>query len=205
MLMRSSVRGLVFICSLAMLALTGCSGLTSSDKPALTTWWLTPYTGMARLEGDSQKVSLSLSVTAIPGLDTDRILALTSDAELKPYSAARWTENLPELSSSIVSRTLTASGHYEVISSGDFSTKDSCKLRLQLNSFFSSLNPLGQADNVNVAFEGRLQCPSKPDVQLQLQQTVAVRDQRMKSIVASFQQALDAVMQQMLQKLEDGQ
>ena len=80
MLMRRSVRGFVFVCSLAILASTGCSGLTSSDKPALTTWWLTPYSGTARLAGDPKKVFVSLSVKAIPGLDTDRILALTSDA-----------------------------------------------------------------------------------------------------------------------------
>ena len=40
---------------------------------------------------------LQLAVTAIPGLDTDRILALSVDAELKPFIGANWVDYLPEL------------------------------------------------------------------------------------------------------------
>ena len=202
MLKRNSLRRLVLICSLTLLASSGCSGLTSSDKPAVTTWWLKPYTGVAMLETETARAPLSVSIKAIPGLDTDRILALTSDAELKPYASARWTENLPELTRSMVVRTLTGSGRFDVMSGGDFSTAETCRLNLELSKFFANLDAAGQTDNVEVAFEGRLQCPSKADVWLQLEHTEAVQDQRMKNIVASFQRALDAVMKQMLLRLE---
>ena len=201
MLMKCSARSLLFVCSITLLGLGGCSGLTSSDKPAMTTWWLKPYSGVATLESTPASTSLSVSVKAVPGLDTDRVLALTTDAELKPYSAARWTENLPELTGSIISRTLTSSGHYKVLSSGDFSTSDTCKLHLVLGSFFATLDSTGKTDSVKVALEGQLQCPGKETVLIGMQETVAVQDERMKSIVAKFQQALDAVMRQMLEQL----
>jgi ABC-type uncharacterized transport system auxiliary subunit len=198
-----SERRIVISSLLLLLCLSACGGLTRSDKPAVTTWWLVPYTGVAQVSAAAPSVPVSVSVTVVPGLDNDRILTLTSDSELKPYLAARWVENLPELASSLISRSLEATGRFEVIPPGGRSSVRKCELQLELREFFSSLDSSGQSSDVRVAFEGRYQCASNEAVQLHLKASLPVRDSRMKSIVAAFQQAMDMSMSQMLVQLSD--
>ena len=106
----------VVILSLLGLSLftCGCSGLTQSNIPANKTWWLEPFEAVGQ-ESSADKITLiSLSVTVVPGLDSDKILTLSNDAELNRYSAARWADNLPELFTSLVARTMNMSGRFDV-------------------------------------------------------------------------------------------
>ncbi len=144
---------------------------------------------------------VAVSVTVVPGLDTDRILTLSNTAELNQYSGARWTDNLPELLTSLVSRTLEASGRFEVVSGGGGGGSEDCGLQLESREFFAQLSPSGQTTGVRVAIDGRYQCESAKSVPISANVSIPVHDDRMSVIVAAFQQALDQAMRELLEQL----
>ncbi len=195
---------LVLYLLLITICLGACSGLTQSDKPAVTTWWLKPLSGEAQTTGPDPVVSISISVTVVPGLDTDRILTLSDDSELKPYAGARWVGNLPELTKSLVSRTLEASGNFEVVSERARAGHKRCDLHLQLRKFFANLNSSGQTHSVQISIHGTYQCESATLIPIQIKASVPVQDNHMRRIVAAFQQAMDGAMKDLLKTLQSG-
>jgi len=180
---------------------TACGGLTRSDKPAISTWWLTPYESgtLAPAPGLVTRVAVSVRVT--PGLDTDWILTMSTDAELSHYAGARWAGNLPELVASLTSRTLGASGRFDVVSNRAGGGHEDCDLQLEVQEFFASIEASGQTTGVRVAINGQYQCESAEPVLVQLNASIPVNDKRLSSIVATFQQATDRVMKDLLGKL----
>lgn len=196
-----SEKALVVCLLFISVCLGACGGLTQSDKPAVTTWWLEPLTGEAQTSSPDPVASVSVSVAVVPGLDTDQILTLSDDSELKPYAAARWVDNLPELTKSLVSRTLEASGSFEVVSERARAEHKRCDLRLELREFFASLNSSGQTRSVQIAMHGSYQCESEILIPIQIEASVPVQDNRMRTIVAAFQQAMNSVMKDLLKTL----
>jgi ABC-type uncharacterized transport system auxiliary subunit len=189
---------------LITVCLGACGGLTQSDKPAVTSWWLKPLTGEAQTTSPDLLASVSVSVAVVPGLDTDQILTLSDDSELKPYAAARWVDNLPELTKSLVSRTLEASGSFEVVSERARAAHKKCDLRLELREFFANLNSSGQTRSVQIAIHGSYQCESEALIPIKIKASVPVQDNRMRVIVAAFQQAMDNTMRDLLKTLHSG-
>jgi ABC-type uncharacterized transport system auxiliary subunit len=189
---------------LTTICLGACGGLTQSDKPAVTTWWLKPLTAEAQTTIPEPIASVSVSVAVVPGLDTDQILTLSDDSELKPYAAARWVDNLPELTKSLVSRTLEASGSFEVVSERARAVHKQCDLRLELREFFASLNSSGQTRSVQITINGSYQCESEALIPIQITASVPVQDNRMRMIVAAFQQAMNNTMRDLLKTLHSG-
>ena len=192
----------IFIFSLSLLSilLNACSGLTSSDQPANTTWWLKPYTGAMQTDSHEAPRMIAVSVTVVPGLDTNRILTLSDDAELNRYAAARWADNLPELVKSLVGRMLESSGRFEVASGRIKSSSEECDLQLEVREFFAELDGDGKTSRVRVAIDGRHQCGSVA-VPIQLSASIPVHDDRMSVIVAAFQEAVDSVLEELLEKI----
>ena len=190
-----------FIVLILALSVSACGGLTRSDQPATKTWWLEPYVGMTEKTSPDAVKLVAISVRAVPGLDTDRILTLADDAQLSQFSAARWADNLPELVTSLVGRTLESSGHFEIVSGRAGGGSEDCNLQLELQEFFARLGRSGQTSGVRVIIDGRYQCESVEPVVLKLNASVPVHDDRMSLIVAAFQQALDSVMKEMLETL----
>jgi ABC-type uncharacterized transport system auxiliary subunit len=194
---RISVISLLFM----SLLLNACGGLTKSDEPPVISWWLEPFTAQA-MEVDSEpSVSVNVVVKVVPGLDTDQILALSETAAIRPYSSARWVDNLPDLIDSLVSRTLTASGRFDVGSRSGGNETVNCDLQLELTDFFGLLNASGQTTEIRVVIEGRYQCDSGILLPLNLRASIPLQDKRMSVIVAAFQQATDAVLKDMLDQL----
>lgn len=191
----------VFCLLILALSISACSGLTRSDKPATKTWWLEPYTGITRGLAAEAILLPTVTVTAVPGLDTDRILTLSETAELNHYSAARWADNLPELVSSLVGRSLELSGRFEQASGGEGTASGKCELQLELREFFGILSSSGQTTEVRIAIHGRSQCGSSEAESIRLVATAPVHENRMSVIVAAFQQAMDSTMKQVLEKL----
>jgi ABC-type uncharacterized transport system auxiliary subunit len=199
--MHHSSRLPVVLLVLLTAVLNACSSLTTSDQPAVTTWWLTPYTGGVSA-GDPQALSpVSLTFDVVPGLDTDQILTLSNDSELVPYSGAKWADNLPELVGSLVSRTVAASGRFEVVSGRVSAASERCDLQLELREFFARVDSEGQTTRVQIAIDGHYQCGSGQPAILRLKASQPVPDNRMKLIVAAFQQSLDSVMKDLLAQL----
>jgi ABC-type uncharacterized transport system auxiliary subunit len=183
------------------LLLNACGGLTKSDKAPVISWWLEPFTAPAMETGSEPSVSVNVVVKVVPGLDTDQILALSEAAAIKPYSSARWVDNLPDLLDSLVSRTLTASGRFDLGPGHGGNQTVNCDLQLEFTEFFGLLNASAQTTEVRVVIEGRYQCDSGISLPLNLRASIPLQDKRMSVIVAAFQQATDAVLKDMLDQL----
>src|SRR5210317_936070 len=104
--MNNSKKYGMFFVLVCISVVTACSGLTKSDNPVVTTWWLKPYTGVTQATAPETLLPVNLTVTAIPGLDSDQVLTLSGGAELKPYAGARWADHIPELLTSLIGRSL---------------------------------------------------------------------------------------------------
>lgn len=188
--------------SIVMLFTGACTGLTQSDKPAITKWWLEPYVAASPSVSVDQPVSVALTVTVVPGLDTDRILTLSDDAELGQFASARWVDNLPELLASLLERSLQATGQFVIVSESAASRQGNCLLELEFREFFADIGPGGTTTGVRIATHGRFQCGSGAAVVIQSSVSKPVADERMTVIVAAFQQAMDQVTQSVMIKLQ---
>ena len=193
---------IVFSLSVLLLSIGACSGLTQSDKPAVKKWWLEPYVLTAPAEPADPLLPVALSVTVIPGLDSDRILTLSDDAELSQFAAARWVDHLPELVSSLIGRSLQATGQFEVASERAASHADVCSLELEIREFFADIDSSGRVSGVRVAINGSFECEPSVPIVFHSASSVPVTDERMNVIVAAFQQAMDSVMKDILFKLQ---
>lgn len=191
----------VFCILVVTCLLTACGGLTRSDKPAVTTWWLKPYIDMTGPAVAQPVLPLDITVTAVPGLDSDKILTLSPDAELKPYAGARWAEHVPELLVSLLERSLQASGKFEILHGIASTGSPTCDLQLELREFFADLDSGGRTTGVRVALSGRHQCGSAAAVVVHSSVTITVADERMNIIVAAFQQATDQMTDEILNQL----
>lgn len=186
----------VILClSIVMLFTGACSGLTQSDKPAISKWWLEPYVTTSELVPADPPVSVALSVSVVPGLDTDRILTLSGNAELGQYASSRWVDSLPELLASLLERSLQATGQFVIVSESAASRPGNCLLELEFREFFADLGPGGTTTGVRIATHGRFQCGSAAAVVIQSNVSNPVADERMNVIVAAFQESMDQVTQ----------
>jgi ABC-type uncharacterized transport system auxiliary subunit len=172
-----------------------CTGLTQSDKPAISKWWLEPYTTISEPVPAEPPVSIALSVTVVPGLDTDRILTLSDDAELGQFASARWVDHLPELLASLVERSLQGTQRFVIVPESVASRAGDCLLELEFREFFADIGPGGRATGVRISTHGNLKCGSAGPLVFQSGVTTPVADERMNIIVAAFQQAMDQVTQ----------
>ena len=147
-------------------------------------------------------VPVALSVTVIPGLDSDRILTLSDDAELSQFAAARWVDHLPELVSSLIGRSLQATGQFEVVSERAASRAKNCNLELEIREFFADIGSTGRVSRVRVAINGSVECESSVPVVFHSASSVVVADERMNVIVAAFQQAMDDVTKDIISNIQ---
>lgn len=198
----SNIRSLTAILS-AALVLAACGGLTTSDKPEINVWWLQPVAGAPRAETDARPAPMFLDLDVVPGLDSDKVLALASDAQLKPYAGARWADELPALAESLFTRSLQASGRFEVLQHGRASAAGpTCELQLELKEFFADLEAGGRTRGVSVEIGGQYRCPAAQPLGLASRAYVGVGEERMSVIVAAFQKALDQVTLDIIKKID---
>jgi len=200
MMNRSNIPAVFYLLAIAGF-LTACGSLNQSDRPAVTSWWLEPYIDSPQVMVSAPLRSVALTVTAVPGLDSDQILTLSDAAVIKPYAGARWVEHLPELMTSLLGRSLEASGRFEMLPDRAGQGTERCDLQLELRKFFADLNSDGRTTGVRIAINGHFQCESAAPVVVQSSVTMPVADERMTVIVAAFQQALDRVTQNILEQL----
>ena len=189
---------LIFVL-LYVLGAGACSGLNQSDKPAAQTWWLEPYSENIFSSSAETAETVSVSVTAVPGLDTQRILTLSENAELNKFAGARWADSLPELLTSLVSRSLDGSERFEVLTAS--AGTENCELELEVRAFYATLDLNERTTGVTVALSGRYLCKDSKTILIDLDSTVPVSGDRMTVIVEGFQRAVDAVMVDLLKKI----
>jgi uncharacterized lipoprotein YmbA len=83
----------------AAAAVAGCMPELKSEHPPMRTYWLEPA-----LVPDAPPMTVRVSL--VPGLNTDRIQVLEPDRRLNHYAGAFWADNLEPLLTSLLERSL---------------------------------------------------------------------------------------------------
>jgi len=195
----------------ALLALTGCGSVLESDAPPHSEWWLAP-SDLAKAQAGAEP-ALILSLTVVPGLDSDRILTLDERAQLTPYSGAHWPDHLSRVLSSQISRSLTKSRAVPAPISGSTAARalanapgaggsgaGHCELNLEVSEFFGRVNAQGITERVDVAISGTWRCGDDLKA-VRTRYSQPVDSKAMGPIIAAFQSALDANLEAVIKQL----
>jgi ABC-type uncharacterized transport system auxiliary subunit len=180
----------------------GCSGVLDSAQPARQVYMLMPLPGSASGTSDENRPELWIDLSAVPGLDTDWVQALGSDATLTRYSNARWTDSLPEVLASVLQRSLATSGKFSAVGLSSHATNGGWLLRVEIESFYGLQNADGVTNSVAVSFSGSIECAGKRHA-FALNEKVSVGAQRVSSVVAAHQQGLNAITEQLLTTIDN--
>jgi len=193
--MKKKIRLVALGMVLALLA--ACSGVMDSAQAARQYYMLAPLSGTANAAGASTSPKLSLSVSAVPGLDTDRVQALGSDARLSQYANARWPDHLPEVLTSVMKRSLISSGHFSAVEESDRASGDGWLLKLEVQQFYGIQNAPGSTSSVIVEMAGSIECNDVRD-SFSLTESNPVGEERLSAVIAAHQRGLDEVTRQLL-------
>lgn len=195
-----TLKPLLLLAALPALLLQACSGILTSEQAAKQYYLLTPYQSAAPIETAEPRVKIGLSVKAVPGLDTDRIQALGADARLNRYGNARWPDHLPEVLTSVLRRSLEATGRYDTreFMAGN---ADDWNLRLEARQFYGLQTAAGDTRSVVVELAGSLVCAGR-EQPVHLTASSPVAEQRLAAVVAAHQAGLDSITRDLLDLLE---
>ena len=178
---------------LACACLAACTGVLESGKPARQVYLLhTPSTPASATEATHP--SLLISVTAVPGLDSDRIMALGQDARLVPIANTHWPDHMPEVFTSIVRRYLSESRQFRSVREGGIPRPGEWQLELELQAFYGLLDAEGNATSVLLKMEGLVRCGGTEHV-LRITEETAVDSTTAASLVAAHQRVINAAVQ----------
>lgn len=192
--------GLV-LTGLTLMMAGGCAPLLESDQPSASTWWLEPTRlDLSAISGDARP--LSLSVTVVPGLDSNRMLTLDPEARLDHVAGAHWADHLPELVTSLVTRSLEGAPRFPAISRNGYRRGGECLLALEVRAFQVQLDADQVARSVSVEIAGLYRCDDTHRV-LRLSANTPVVANRVPLIVEAFQAAFDDNMRQLVEALAD--
>lgn len=179
----------------------GCS-ILESDKPARQVYLLhTPSVAGQAAPAEGAPV-LIISVKAVPGLDTDRILVLGQDAHLVPVANAHWPDHMPEVFTSISRRYLSNTQQFRAVREGSIARPDEWLLELELQAFYGIQSSANTTTAVEWQMEGLLRC-SKVQSVLRVAQRATVNGDSLSALVAAHQQVIDAGMQALSAKLNE--
>jgi len=181
---------------------TACSGILTSEQPAKQYYTLTPFTVAANTSGEEPGPALSITVSAVPGLDTDRILALGPDARLHRFANARWPDNLPEVVSSVMKRSLASTGRFSMVDEIGRATAGGWLLKLEIQQFYGIQDTAGISTSVLVEMAGSLECDGRTR-QLELSDSRPVAGERLSTVVAAHQAGLNGVTRQLLDQVRE--
>ena len=189
---------------LAILLATGlvaaCGSVLESGKPARQVYMLHTPAAPVNPEPAQARKTLIVSVRAVPGLDTDLVLVLGSDAQLKPVSNAHWADNMPEVFASITRRYLSDSREFKAVNEASIARPGEWLLNLELQAFYGTQDGAGRTDGVELKMEGLLRCNDDSHV-LRILQKSGADASSLASLVAAHQRVLDAAMRELLSQV----
>jgi len=191
---------LAVLLAAAVLLVPGCSGLLTSEQAPRQYYLLAPVQGPAPAIAAAPSSHLVLQVSAIPGLDTDRILALGEDARLQQYGNARWPDHLPEVLTSTLQRSLESTGYFASVDRAERAADGGWLLRLEAREFFGIRDSVGNTSSVRVSLAGSIDCSGERHP-LSVSDARPVGEQRLASVVAAHQAGLDAVTRQLFERI----
>ena len=182
--------------------IAACSGLLNSNEPAERVYWLEPLIVQKSVVADVGLPSLGVSVSARPGLDTDRLLILGPGARLNHYAMARWPDNIPEVLESLLKTTLESSARYSRVTAGPSSVSMDWTLELEVRELFTQASTPDNARMVRMVLSGYVSCPES-DHAIAMRARVEIGNNRLSHIVAAYQQALNDVSRQLVTQLAE--
>lgn len=188
------------ILALTFLLVSACSGVMDSKQGARQIYLLTPDPSITGAPAPATAPSLAVAISVVPGLDTDRIMALGLDARLSPYANARWPDHLPEVITSVLKRSLAASGKFSSVEASSRASSDGWLLALELQQFYGIQDSTGETSRVRVELTGTLECNGKI-VPLRLSDSNSVSEERLSAVVAAHQRGLNEVTRQLLEQV----
>ena len=183
-------RLLLSLLTALMATLAGCGGMLTSDQPPEHEYWLDAVNLQLGEPPPGDRPDLVVTVRAIPGLDTDRILVKEPGARLNHYAGARWPDNLPEVVTAVVRLSLESSGRFDRVSSGSQANLGDWTLDLELREFFAVVAAAGTPPQIHVKLVGHVNCGSG-DGAISAATTVPAQKDKLSQIVAAYQSAVD--------------
>ena len=186
---------------LPLMLLTACAGVLTSEQPARQNYLLRPYEATAAPGDGAARPALLLQLDVVPGLDTDRILALDADARLNHYANARWPDHLPEVLASVLRRSLESSGRFGSVEVAATGAPDAWFLELELREFYGIHGADGMTSAVRAGLAGHLACGGETHA-LSVAESAPVTEERLATVVAAHQAALDGVTRQLLERIQ---
>ena len=178
--------------------IAACSGMLNSNQPAERVYWLEPLLVQQAVVTDSSQPRLAVSVSAAPGLDTDRLLILEPGARLNHYAAARWPDNIPDVLESLLRTTLESTGRFSRLTKGPISRSVDWALELEVRELYT----LANARRVHMVLSGYVSCGAS-DYAIAMQATAGIDDDRLSEIVAAYLHALNEVSRQLVAQLAE--
>jgi len=175
---------------LAFSLLAACGSVLESGKPARQVYLLQAPAVSASKDSATPRATLVVSVNAVPGLDTDTIQVLSSNAQMIPVSNAHWVDNMPEVFSSITRRFLSNSGNFNSVRKGTMARPGQWLLELELQAFYGIQNSAGSTDAVELRMEGLLHCNKQQHV-IHVTDRSSANGDSLSSLVAAHQDVLD--------------
>jgi len=185
---------------LLLFGIASCAGLLDSNQPAEKIYWLDPYIVQQATVFDGAQSSLAVSVSAAPGLDTDRLLILGPGARLNHYAAARWPDHFPEVLESLLRTTLESTERYSRVTAGATSRPTDWVLDLEVRELYTLTNPSENAPMVRMVLSGYVSCLDS-DYAIAMQANAGIDDDRLSEIVAGYQHVLREISRQLVAQL----
>lgn len=194
------VTGIPALAMVAATCMAGCAGLLDSDDPAERIYWLEPYVVPKPDVATTTQGSLSVSVGAAPGLDTDKLLILEPGSRLNHYASARWPDNIPDVIQSHLQTTLESSGQFSRVTAGPNSQIAHRHLELEVREIYTVADDAGQVQAVRMTLGGYVNCSDTYDA-IALSVIVGIDNDRLSNIVAAYQLALNEFSRQLVIQL----
>jgi ABC-type uncharacterized transport system auxiliary subunit len=189
---------------LATLALTACGGVFESKLVAPQAYVLRLPPSTPPEVTPSAGSILVQRPEAGPGLDSDRIVLLRSDQRFDVYAASRWAAPAPDLLESVMLDALRATGSFSAVFDDAAAFAPVYNLRCMMRRFESDYTSErggagGRGPTVHVALDCTL--GRRRDRELlavfSAQGSKVAEDDRLSAVVAAFESATSAAMQEL--------
>jgi len=181
------------------IGIAACAGLLDSNQPAEKIYWLEPFIVQQASVSDGARSSIAVSVSAAPGLDTDRLLILGPGSRLNHYAAARWPDHIPEVLESLLRTTLESTKRYSRVTASPTSRATDWELALEVRELYTLANA---SESVRMVLSGYVSCPESEHA-IAMQADVGINNNRLSEIVAAYQNALNEVSRQLVAQLSE--
>jgi cholesterol transport system auxiliary component len=193
--------------SLLGVLLSGCSNLLHSSAQPEQTYYLRAPAATPAAAAASASTLGSLRVeppVASPGLGSARIMLVQADHRMSFYAASRWPGAAPQLIEALSVDTLRAAGAFSSVQDSDSPFPADYLLQITVRRFDADYTGGGAAPEVHVVLDCSLGRRAEREViaSFVAQGTASAGGDRMREVVAAFEQATGVALTSMSQQAD---